>query len=202
MKGALNPKLEIGDKVFLLHMEGETSVTPGTTGVVTKISRDPFESGDEKIIEVKWDNGSTLSLVTSTDVWKKIPKEKIDEQTGSPEYNFYSKYPDVFEFFDWRWFREYLKKVRESGIINMLGAAPLLYSGKEHIDRYYGEGQEENESFQEVLDLAEESKNKMIQGILKYMDAKNKDIDDMDSVNALARRFSKEVLGTYITFYR
>jgi hypothetical protein len=55
-------------------MEGETTVTPGTKGVVTAISRDPFESADadEKIISVDWDNGSHLALISSTDAWKKI----------------------------------------------------------------------------------------------------------------------------------
>ena len=37
MKGPLNPDLQVGDIIMLLHMEGETSVTPGTVGVVKKI---------------------------------------------------------------------------------------------------------------------------------------------------------------------
>ena len=74
MKGPLNPPLEVGDRVICYHMEGETTVTPGTKGVVTAISRDPFESvdADEKIISVDWDNGSHLALISSTDAWKKI----------------------------------------------------------------------------------------------------------------------------------
>ena len=70
-------------------MDGETGVPPGTKGTVRRISRDPFESnGDESIIEVIWDNGSTLALVSSTDAWKKVFKE-IQEQTLSPEYDFF-----------------------------------------------------------------------------------------------------------------
>lgn len=38
MKGQLNPKLEVGDRVMCYHMEGEINVTPGTIGVVTKVS--------------------------------------------------------------------------------------------------------------------------------------------------------------------
>lgn len=201
MKGPLNPELNVGDRVIIYHMEGESGVPPGTLGTVRNISRDPFESENEKIIDVKWDNGSNLAIVSSTDSWKKVPTESIDEQTRSSEYNFYSKYPDVFDHFDWRWFREYLKKVKESGIVNMFAASPLIYSGKEHIDRYYGEGREDDEVFQEVLDLSEESKQKMIEGIMSYMSAKNKSIDDMDSVNRYARKFSNELLGAYMTFY-
>ena len=72
MKSELNPRLKEGDRVICYHMDGETGVPPGTEGTVTKISRDPFEpNGDELIIEVNWDNGSTLALVSVTDAWKK-----------------------------------------------------------------------------------------------------------------------------------
>jgi hypothetical protein len=201
MKGPLNPELNVGDRVVIYHMEGESGVPAGTFGSVTKIERDPFESESDKLVSVKWDNGSTLAIVTVTDSWKKVPTESIDEQTRSNEYNFYSKHPDVFDNFDWRWFREYLKKVRESGIVNMFAASPLLYSGKEQIDRYYGENQEDNESFQDVLEMSEESKHKLIQGVLKYMDANNKSIDDIDVVNRYARKFSEDLLGVYINFF-
>jgi hypothetical protein len=44
---------------------------------VTRISQDPFESdSDEEIISVDWDNGSTLSLLSTTDAWKKIQSQK------------------------------------------------------------------------------------------------------------------------------
>jgi transcription termination factor NusB len=107
--------------------------------------------------------------------------------------------PDIFEHFDWRWFREYLKTIRESGIINMYASSPLLYMGKDSIDRYYGEGKEDEEEFEKVLDGAEESKNKIIKGIMSYMRSKGKDLDDMDEFNRLARNFSQKILSMYIT---
>ena len=200
MKGELNPALKEGDKVICYHMDGETGVPPGTKGTVRRISRDPFEpSGDELIIEVSWDNGSTLALVSSTDAWKK-PKEQVQEDTGSREYDFFSKNPDVFENFDWRFFREFLNKLRESGVVNMFQARPFLYSGREWIDRYHGENQEDNESFQEVLEMAEESKNKLVQGLMKYMQSKNLDMDDMSRVNHLAEKFASKIVQLYMTF--
>jgi hypothetical protein len=202
MKGQLNPELKVGDRIMCFHMEGETSVPPGTLGTVTRITRDPFESENDSLINVKWDNGSSLALITSTDAWKMAPQE-IQEQdrSGDTHWKFMTANPDIFEHFDWRWFREYLKKVRESGIVNMFAASPLLYSGKEHIDRYYGENQEDNESFQDVLEMSEESKHKLIQGVLKYMDANNKSIDDIDVVNRYARKFSEDLLGVYMNFF-
>lgn len=70
-KKELNPDLTPGDKIMCLHMDGESSVPMGTTGIVTKVGRDPFED-DAKLIEVKWDNGSRLALVSVTDSWVKV----------------------------------------------------------------------------------------------------------------------------------
>jgi hypothetical protein len=201
MRSELNPKLKEGDRVICYYMDGETSVPPGTEGTVKRIRRDPFESnGDESIIEVIWDNGSTLALVSVTDAWKKVFKE-IQEQTLSPEYNFFSANPELFEYFDWRFLREFLYKLRESGVVNMFQSSPFLYSGKQWIDRYHGENQEDNEPFQEVLEMADESKDKMIQGLLKYMESENIDMVDMGKVNRLIEKFASIIVNLYITFH-
>jgi hypothetical protein len=201
MKGQLNPPVKPGDKIICYHMDGETGVPPGTKGTVVTVTRDPFETDNEgKIIGVDWENGSKLSLLTTTDAWKKI-NESIQEQvTGSPEYDFFSKNPEVFENFDYKFLKKFLLKLRESGVINMFQAAPFLYSGKEWIDRYYGENQEDNEPFQELLEMADESKNKMIQGLIKYMMSQDMDIEDINRVNSLMRKLAMKINQFYITF--
>lgn len=200
MKGQLNPELKVGDRIMCYHMEGETGVPPGTLGTVTKITRDPFETENDNIINVKWDNGRSLSLITATDVWKLVPKENIKEQEDNA-WKYMTKNPDIFENFDWRWFREYLEMIRNSGIVNVFGAAPLLYTGREHIDRYYGEGKEDNEDFQDVLDNADKSKDKIIQGVVNYMQKNNKPLDDMSSVNRYAQNFSQKILGLFMVMH-
>jgi hypothetical protein len=191
----MNSNINVGDKVMCLYMAGETSVPAGTKGTVTRIIKDPFDKDpDSKIIEVNWDNGSRLSLVTSTDGFKKV-KEKIIKE----DQQYLADNLDITRYFDWRFFMKFLNMIRESGIINMFGSAPLLYAGPDHIERYYGEGKEDNEAFQQVLENAEESKNKLIQGILNYMEDNNQDIDDIDKVNRMASRFSKKLLRFYIS---
>lgn len=198
MKGPLNPELKVGDKIMCYHMEGETGVPAGTVGEVFKINTDPFEPNkDEKIISVNWENGSNLSLITSTDAWKKIPLEKIDEQNES-SWETLTQKSDILDNFDWRWFRQYLKTIRNSGIINMFESSPLLYSGKSHIERYYGENREDDEKFQEVLDNADESKNKMIVGVINYMESSQMDFDNIDLINRYINIFSKKLLMMYI----
>jgi hypothetical protein len=200
MKGPLNPELKAGDKIMCFHMEGETGVPPGTFGVVTSVTRDPFESPDDKLINVDWENGSNLALISSTDAWKKVSEKITEASTGDRHYDFFSKNSEVFDNFDWRFFREFLNKLRDSSVINMFQSGPFLYSGKEWIDRYHGENQEDNESFQEVLEMAEESKNKMVQGIIKYMTYKNLDLDDMSKVNHYASKFANKIVQLYMTF--
>lgn len=98
MKGPLNAPLNVGDEIICFHMEHETSVPPGTKGVVTKVQKDPFESDDDSlIISVNWENGSNLSLISATDAWKKISEKRIEEQTGDNRFDFATKNPDIFE---------------------------------------------------------------------------------------------------------
>jgi len=171
MKGQLNPELKVGDRIMCFHMEGETGVPPGTLGTVIRISRDPFESENDSLITVKWDNGSTLALITSTDAWKLAPQEIKEQATGSPEYDFFRKNPEVFENFDYKFLKKFLQKLRDSGVINMFQA-----------------------------EMADEAKNKMIQGLLKYMESKNMDVDDMSRVNNLIDRFAVKINQLYVTF--
>ena len=198
-KRELNPELVKGDRVMCLHMDGETGVPMGAEGVVTKIGRDPFEE-DGKIIEVNWDNGSRLSLISVTDSWVKVGDSQIKESLEDEPHEYFMKNPEIFDHFDWRFFREFLNKVRESRVVNMHSSSPFLFSGKEWIDMNYGTNQEDNEEYEEMLDMANKSKDKMVQGILSYMDSKNME-PELDSVNRYVRRFAEKLVKLYISFF-
>ena len=198
-KKELNPQLVKGDRIMCLHMDGETGVPMGTTGTVKSVTKDPFED-DGLIINVNWDNGNSLALLSVTDRWVKSAQETLEEQAGNSEYEYFSKNPEVFDNFDWRFLREFLKKLRDAGPVNMFEATPFLYSGKDWIDRYYGEGREDNEDFQEVLEMAEEAKHKMVQGVLKYMKSEGIEIE-LEKVNRLIQNFAKKILQLYISFF-
>lgn len=199
-KKELNPDLTPGDKIMCLHMAGEGSVPMGTTGIVTRVVRDPFEDGG-KIIDVKWDNGSSLSLVSVDDSWIKVDDSNVNEsKTNDIRTDFYSKNPEIFEHFDWRFFREFLNKVRESRVVNMHSSSPFLFSGKDWIDMNYGTDQEDNEEYEVMLDMANDSKDKMVQGILSYMDSKNME-PELTSVNRYVRKFAEKLVKLYISFF-
>jgi hypothetical protein len=195
----INPEVKTGDRIICYHMESELSVPPGTKGTVVRVSRDPFESNDEKIVEVKWDNGSKLSLLSSQDIWK-LDKKNIKEAVQAPpEYDYFKQNPEIFVNYDWRFLKKYLYLLRDIGLVNMFEASPFLFSGKEWIDRYYGEGREDDEKFQKFLDESEIAKNKMIQGTLKYMESKGKEIE-IEEVNRILRRMAQKMVQLYVTF--
>jgi hypothetical protein len=195
----INPEVKTGDRIICYHMESELSVPPGTKGTVVRVSRDPFESNDEKIVEVKWDNGSKLSLLSSQDIWK-LDKKNIKEAVQAPpEYDYFKQNPEIFVNYDWRFLKKYLYLLRDTGLVNMFEASPFLFSGKEWIDRYYGEGREDDEKFQKFLDESDIAKNKMIQGTLKYMESKGKEIE-IEEVNRILRRMAQKMVQLYVTF--
>lgn len=85
MKKGLNPKLEVGDRIILVHMDGE-DVGPGTKGEVIKIEKIPSFGGESDYqYRVNWfdEEGkviSTLSLLPDIDGWIiDEEKEKIQE---------------------------------------------------------------------------------------------------------------------------
>jgi hypothetical protein len=198
----LNPELKIGDRIVCYAMEDEVSVPPGTKGTVTKVQRDPFEE-DEKIISVKWDNGSTLSLLSSVDKWKLV-KQKIQEQPDrelDPHGNFMATNRELRRSMDLPYFLEYFKLLQKSGITNMFGSSPFVYMDAEHLERYYGEDREEDENFQNLLEIQDEARSKFLSGLVEFAHLKNIDLDNDSKINSLARKLGTSLLQYYMLFY-
>lgn len=199
----INPELKIGDTVILLHMDGETSIPPGTKGKVLAHSR---VFGDDQYT-VKWENGSTLAIISSVDLWdteenrqskKKKDIKEADEVERSKKF---IKNINVFKFFNMKFLNEYLKKVRESGITNMFGASPYLYLGKDRIEhefKYKTIGNEE--AFEEVLEMANLAQSEMIRGVMNILDHEGKE-HDLNLINRYIQRYSHMVLENYMNLF-
>ena len=189
----LNPKLNKGDRVLLLHMEGEM-VSPGTKGVVRSITKDPFEK-DEVIYNVNWDDGGSLSLLSTTDAWKKI-EEPIKESFEHAKWFVNNKI--IVECFDTRFLGEFLKKVKESGITNMFGASPYLYMGRDRIkNEFKYQNIHNEETFEEMLDMADESQHKMINGVIKVIEKEGKDVN-IELVNRYIKKYASLFLNYWM----
>jgi hypothetical protein len=192
----LNQKLIKGDRVLLLHMEGEM-VSPGTKGTVSNISKDPFEK-DAVIYSVRWDDGGNLSLLSVTDAWKKI-EEPIKESFEQAKWFVNNKI--IIECFDTRFLGQFLEKVRQSGITNMFGASPYLYMGRERIENEFKYKNIHNEEvFEEVLDMANESQTKMIDGVMKVIEKEGEEVS-VELVNRRIQRYSTLFLNYWMRLH-
>jgi hypothetical protein len=192
----INPELQVDDKVMLLHMEGEM-MSPGSKGTVIKVSRDPFEK-DGVIYSVRWEDGSQLSLLSVTDAWKKL--EPIQENSFDKAKWFIDN-KTIVENFNTRFLGQYLEKVRESGITNMFGASPYLYLGKERIEhefKYKNIGDEE--SFDEVLELADKAQHEMVKGVMKVLEKEGKEMD-INLINRYIQRYASLMLNYWIKIH-
>jgi len=190
----INPKLQIGDNIVLLHMQDET-MSPGTKGVVIGINN----VMGEDMYYIEWDNGSKLNLLADVDAWRLDKKKrKIDESLDK----FISSNLKL-KHFKRKFIIDYLKDIRDSGIVNMFTASPYLYMGRERIahEFYYKEFDEQSqEAFDRVLEKADEAQSIMISGVLKILEEEGKGVsfDDVDKINSYLRRYSKILLEFYI----
>lgn len=190
----LNPKLEPGDNVVLMYMSDE-SLSPGLHGVVTRV----VEVFGVVQYEMKWENGSTLSLLSDVDAWMKADdyerrqKKKVNESLDTLTSNL-----DAFKNFDMGFLVKYLMVLRESGIVNMFGASPYLWMGKDRIENNHRyDDLEDNEKYQELLEMADKAQHKMIKGVVKILESENKDVD-VSSINRYLDKYSKKIWDVYV----
>jgi|LakMenE18May11ns_1017448.scaffolds.fasta_scaffold9819522_2 hypothetical protein len=186
----INPELKIGDNIILYHMEGETSVAPGTKGIVTSIN----EVAGDIIYGVDWKNGSKLSLLAGTDYWKL--NKKINESERE-RMSVLTKDAENIKLFDVSFLYKYLKKIKNCGVVNMFLSAPFLYMGKNRMNIELQYHRSDNEFCDEILELADESQSKMIQGVIKVLEKEKKDYD-LDKINSYLKKYSNKLLTNYI----
>ncbi len=200
----MNPKVKIGDRVMLVYMEDELDLSTKDKGTVTSVTRDPFETDECYIIGVDWDEGSSLSLLSCRDVYRLI-KDKITENTEyqnsreEDQIDFLINNRDIRKNFNRNLIFNYLDKLRESGVVNMYESPKFLYSGRDWIDRYYGENPPNQEAFEEVLEMADNVKSELINGVLKSINDLEGDYNDEYFRNL--ERLVFKVANRFTTFW-
>lgn len=188
----MNPKLEKGDRVCLLYMAGEISMNPGECGTVTSVDR---VFGDVQY-SVKWDNGSTLSLISDTDAWT-LEKKQIKEDELKRMNILYNNI-DVFRFFKMGFLYKYLLAVRESSIVNMMESARYLWIGRERIEHEFKYKNIPNEeAFEKMLDMANQAQAEMINGVMNYLEDQGME-ESLENINRYIKRFATRIVQNYI----
>ena len=213
MKDKINPRLKEGDRIVLIMMPGEDSVSYGDRGTVSKVNH------AHSFIQyfVNWDNASTLALIEDIgdksnvgDRWMSeedfddLMKLKKRKNLGESEEEKMKKFManvEVFRTFDREFLFKFLEKLRESGIVNMYAAAPYLYMGGGRIygENHYNENKDE-EAFDELVEMADEAKDKMIQGAVKILEKEGKEIT-VEKVSRVVKKYAGMVLDMWMTTY-
>lgn len=130
----------------------------------------------------------------------------VNEQTNTPNIDTLVKMKDVFKYMKEKVFFDFLKKIRESGIVNMLESGQFLMSGPEYLKKFIEmeemRGREFDEDMvEELLDLAEQTKNEIIQATFKIMEDNGIEDYSTQKINQIARKLSKDALIYYITMF-
>jgi hypothetical protein len=215
MKDKINPRLEERDRIVLIMMPGETSVSYGDRGTISKVNH------ASSFIQyfVQWDNGSTLALIedlgdesNTIDKWMKEDdfdnlmyskkRKNLGESDQRQKMEHLMSNVEVFRTFDRQFLFAFLEKLRESGITNMFGAAPYLYMGSDRIASVHKyDENKDDDAFDELVEMADEAKDKMIQGAVKVLQKEGKEIT-IESVSRVIKRYSSKVLDMWMTTYR
>ena len=194
----LNPELNVGDRVVIMDMSGESGIKPGMGGEVKRITK---VFGITQY-EVKWDNESSLQLLSDVDKWMKEEdwtklrerkRKKVDE---SMDPDFARKNKNLVQDFQMAKMHKFYEALRKSSVVNMFGATPYFWMGKDRIahEHYYTDmGDEQAEAFEEVLDSADEIKNILINGALKTLEREGKEVT-LENVKRVADKKARQIV--------
>lgn len=199
----LNPKLEPGDRIVLLHMDDPYSaVRMGTKGTVVKIVNLPFGMGYQ--YSVKWDNGSTLDLLPETDSWVLATdvksKKKLTNEAFGNEIKTLSKHKDIIKNMNYRPVLDYMKLVQESGLVNMFQAMPFLMADSRDLHKLIYKFDGEPEDYPELFEKIDEVRNILVSETVRIMEESNMEFDDI-TINRVFQKVCRAVMEMYMSLY-
>ena len=195
MKKGKNPQLKEGDRIILVHMDGET-LDPGTKGTVIGIEKVPKFSPNDLgySYRVNWYDDteenriSTLSLLPETDFWLydfENIQERVsfgrnnDEKSTEEEYNFIS----LFKKSDLKRFLEYVELIRQSGLVNMFQSTQFYGNGREYLQKFidlHSHGNEiddeKEEIYEKLLNDSDFVRNMFINAAINKVESENREI--------------------------
>jgi hypothetical protein len=194
----LNPELNVGDRVVIMDMSGESGIKPGMGGDVRRITK-VFGTTQ---YEVKWDDGSSLQILSDVDKWMKEEdwerlknrRKKIDE---SIDPDFARKNKNLVQDFEMAKMHKFYNALRISSVVNMFAASSYFWMGKDRIahQHFYEEMDDDRaEAFEEVLDSADEIKDILIRGSLKTLEREGKQVT-LDAVKRVAEKKAKQIVS-------
>ena len=195
MRNKLNPELKEGDRIVLVHMDGE-SLGTGIKGKVTKIEQTPkFTSKDVGFqYAVEWydddDNAiSSLSLIPESDAWildsdydiepiQEIKINNVDDLVTIGEFLGFFNRGELNKIY------EFLELERRLGTHNMFTeGGKFILSGPDYIKDYIKLKSYEREFDEDkeliidkIMERSQETKDIFIRAAMKLLENENKEL--------------------------
>lgn len=200
MKPKLNPKLKEGDRIVLINMTDEPTLSFGDKGTFMGVHR----GGGFNQYKVKWDKGGSLYMLDD-DKWMKeedfneMMEKKKNRNIQESQISDLSDDSFLLKHFNMLFLKRYLNKLRESSVVNMLAAAPYLYMGKERLAHEH-KYNDTNEEFDEVLDMADQAQREMVNGVISLLEDEGKEVS-VENINSKLKRYSPKIIKFYAKYY-
>jgi len=196
MSNKINPKLKEGDRIVLVHMDGE-SLGTGIKGKVTKIEQTPkFSSSDLGFqYAVEWyDDGddnviSRLSLIPESDAWildSDYDIEPLQEMNIKDVDDLVSvgEFLGLFNRGELNKIYKFLELERRLGTHNMFTeGGKFILSGPDYIKDYIklksyeSEFDEDKEEIiEKLIEMSQETKDIFIRAAIKLLENENKEV--------------------------
>ena len=194
----VNPKLNKGDRIYLVHMDDPyPSVYGGDEGTVIKAINVLGVDG----YDVKWDNGSNLSIWSDVDVWMKVDNNEEEGQITESNDEVIHSNEEIITTYDIPFFYQYLEILRKTGLVNMFGAAPYLYIGKKRLKAELDyKDVDMTEPIKELLGLADESQSQMVNGAIERLKKLNKEVTS-ETINRMIQKDSSKIVSVFISIH-
>jgi hypothetical protein len=190
----INPELKKGDRIILIHMDGE-SIVAGTKGEVIEKEKVPKFSKNDLGYQyrMKWyDNEgnvvSSLALIPEDDGWiyDKSYYEKESDQINEIDSR---NLDDVMNYAEllltlpkskMKIVMEYLELIRQLGIVNMFQAGSFIGVSSDYFKDYMKmksyEHEYDEELVEEITEMVDEVRNIVISASIEYLEKNNKEV--------------------------
>ena len=200
MKSKLNPQLKPGDRIVLIDMTDEPTLSFGDKGTFTGVHK----GGGFNQYKVKWDKGGSLYMLDD-DKWMKeedfneMIERKKNRNIQESQISDLSDDSFLLKHFNMLFLKRYLNKLRESSVVNMFAAAPYLYMGKERLAHEH-KYSDTNEVFDELLDMADQAQREMVNGVISILEEEDKELSS-ENINSKLKRYSPKIIKFYAKYY-
>ena len=200
MKSKLNPQLKPGDRIVLIDMTDEPTLSFGDKGTFTGVHK----GGGFNQYKVKWDKGGSLYMLDD-DKWMKeedfneMIERKKNRNIQESQISDLSDDSFLLKHFNMLFLKRYLNKLRESSVVNMFAAAPYLYIGKERLAHEH-KYSDTNEAFDDLLDMADQSQREMVSGVISILEDEDKELSS-ENINSKLKRYSPKIIKFYAKYY-